>query len=78
MLTAPHLLLASPEEPADIVAHYKDVLAKSEKARGSEVETYPTMFHGWMGARSKLDDAENLKEFQRGYEQVATFFSRFL
>jgi len=25
------------------------------------------MFHGWMGGRAKLEDAENAKEFERGW-----------
>lgn len=36
------------------------------------------MFHGWMGARANLADAENVKEFARGYEQVAAFYNAHL
>jgi hypothetical protein len=25
------------------------------------------MFHGWMGGRAKLEDSENVKEFERGW-----------
>jgi len=74
--TAPHILLASPDEPADLVAKYKEILAKPGKT--GEVETYPGMFHGWMGARSDLKKEDNVKEFQRGYEQAAKFFSAYL
>ncbi|KAH6871771.1 hypothetical protein B0T10DRAFT_590516 [Thelonectria olida] len=62
----PHILLASPGEPEDVVAQYK------------EVETYSTMFHGWMGARANLEDPANLKEYERGYKQTAEFFSKYL
>lgn len=75
-LTAPHILLASPGEPADVVAEYKKILAQPGKV--GEVTTYPTMFHGWMGARSNLANAENVKEYVRGYEQAAAFFNKHL
>ncbi|RFU78627.1 dienelactone hydrolase [Trichoderma arundinaceum] len=71
--TAPHILLASKDEPADKVALYKEIM-------GDKVETttYETMHHGWMGARSDLKNEENIKEFERGYKQAADFFSKHL
>ncbi|KAI1456265.1 alpha/beta-hydrolase [Annulohypoxylon moriforme] len=75
-LTAPHICLASPGEPADIVAQYKEILSRPGKI--GVVETYETMFHGWMGARAKLDDEANKTEFERGYNQVADFFGKYL
>lgn len=71
--TAPHILLASKDEPADKVALYKEIM-------GDQVEAtiYPTMHHGWMGARSDLKDEENVKEFERGYKQAADFFAKHL
>jgi dienelactone hydrolase len=75
-LNAPHILLASPGEPADIVAEYKKILSQPGKI--GEVETYDTMFHGWMGARANLKDEANLSEYRRGYQQVAQFFARYI
>lgn len=75
-LTAPHILLASPEEPADVVARYKEILARPGKA--GLVETYEAMFHGWMGARANLADEKNRAEYERGYQQVADFFVKYL
>ncbi|CAK7268796.1 hypothetical protein SEPCBS119000_003245 [Sporothrix epigloea] len=75
-LTAPHILLASKDESAETVAEYKRILSQPGKA--GEVTTYENMFHGWMGARANLADDENVKEFGRGYEQAATFFSKHL
>ncbi|KAH8894809.1 dienelactone hydrolase family protein [Thozetella sp. PMI_491] len=75
-LNAPHICLASYGEPADIVAQYKEIL--SQPGKTGEVETYSTMHHGWMGARAKLGDPENLKEFERGYTQIAEFFAKHL
>ncbi|KAL7796093.1 Alpha/Beta hydrolase protein [Trichoderma ceciliae] len=71
--TAPHILLASKDEPADKVALYKEIM-------GDQIEatTYETMHHGWMGARSDLKDEDNVKEFERGYKQAADFFSKHL
>ncbi|KAI0836909.1 alpha/beta-hydrolase [Hypoxylon sp. FL0890] len=75
-LTAPHICLASPGEPADVVAQYKEILVKPGKV--GVVETYETMFHGWMGARAKLEDEKNRSEYERGYNQVAEFFAKYL
>lgn len=63
-ITIPHIVLASPDEPKEQIAGYKAIL--EAKGKGSEVETYSTMFHGWMGARSNLEDEQNKKEFERG------------
>ncbi|KAH6658400.1 dienelactone hydrolase family protein [Truncatella angustata] len=75
-LSVPYLCLASPGEPAEIVAQYKEVLSKPGKV--GVVETYDSMFHGWMGARAKLDDEKNRAEYERGYNQTAEFFRQHL
>ncbi|KAL7814381.1 Alpha/Beta hydrolase protein [Trichoderma gracile] len=71
--TAPHILLASKDEPADKVALYKEIMGDRV-----EVTTYPNMHHGWMGARSDLKNEDNVKEFERGYKQAADFFAKHL
>ncbi|KAM3084969.1 hypothetical protein ACMFMG_003412 [Clarireedia jacksonii] len=48
-ITIPHIVLASNGEDATIVQQYKDIL---ESGKNGVVETYPTMHHGWMGARA--------------------------
>ncbi|KAK6075514.1 carboxymethylenebutenolidase [Seiridium cupressi] len=75
-LTVPYLCLASPGEPADVVAQYKEILSKPGKV--GMVETYDSMFHGWMGGRAKLDDEKNRAEYERGYDQTAEFFGKYL
>ncbi|ORY71483.1 dienelactone hydrolase family protein [Pseudomassariella vexata] len=75
-LTVPYICLASPGEPVDVIAQYKEILSKPGKI--GHVETYETMFHGWMGARSKLDDEKNRSEYERGYKQIAEFLSKYL
>ena len=59
-LKTPHLILASKDESAEDVSAFDKV----QKPLGSETHTYPTMHHGWMGARAKLDDDDNAKEFK--------------
>ena len=61
-LITPHLILASNGEAAEDVTAFDEV----EKPNGSETHTYPTMHHGWMGARAKLHEPDNAKEFTRG------------
>lgn len=43
-----------------------------------EVITYQNMHHGWMSARGDLKDGANIAEFERGYSQIAAFFSKHL
>ena len=58
------------------MAEYAKILKQAGKV--GEVETYRTMFHGWMGARADLQNEENAKEFERGYNQAAAFFAKHL
>jgi dienelactone hydrolase len=63
-LSIPHIVLASRDEPADVVAAYADIVAKNGK--GGHVETYSTMWHGWMGARADLNAEAGRAEYTRG------------
>lgn len=76
LLKTPHICLASKDENKDMVAGYATILADSSP--DSVVETYANMFHGWMGTRANLDDEENRVEYEKGYRQVAKFFSKHL
>lgn len=65
----PMAVLASKDEaPADVQA-FKETLKTP-----SLVETFPTQIHGWMAARSNLEDEEVKKEYERGYKTVLEFF----
>jgi dienelactone hydrolase len=75
-LDASHICLASKDEDKDVVAQYAEVLASSSP--DSVVKTYERMFHGWMGARANLEDEENRQEYEKGYLEVAEFFSKHL
>ncbi|KAG4439672.1 hypothetical protein IFR05_004869 [Cadophora sp. M221] len=69
-----HIILASKDEDASEVSKCKEVL---EGAKTGVVETY-AMHHGWMGARADLSKEEDCKEYERGYNQIASFFSKHL
>ena len=61
-LTIPHLLLASKDEPTDVV----EAFASTAKPTNSEVHTFPDSIHGWMGARADLADKHCCDEYLRG------------
>lgn len=65
----PMAMLASKDEVADDVQAFKANLQVP-----NHVETFPTQIHGWMAARSNLDDPEVKKEYERGYQTVLSFF----
>lgn len=72
-LTVPHAMLASRDEPSDAVGKFVAAL----KGPGI-AETYPTMNHGWMAARSNLQDPAVVREYKRGYGSVVKFLADFL
>ncbi|KAJ5378223.1 uncharacterized protein N7496_005632 [Penicillium cataractarum] len=74
-LSIPHIVLASKDEPADAIAGYADLFAKEKEGY---IETYSTMWHGWMGARANLEQEESQAQYARGYNQLADFFEKHL
>ena len=62
--TIPHLCLASSGE-VEKIKQYEEVFCKSEF--GGEMEVYGSMARGWMGTKSNLKDAYNIREFERKY-----------
>ncbi|KAJ5301262.1 hypothetical protein N7508_006125 [Penicillium antarcticum] len=76
LISIPHIVLASKDEPADAVTGYAKVIDSNEL--GGHVETFSTMWHGWMGARADLDGEESRSEYMRGYLQLAEFFEKHL
>jgi len=75
-LTVPFICLFSKQDGTpELVQEYTETL---EKNKENVVEKYGSMHHGWMGARANLEDKENLKEFERGYTQLAKFFAKHL
>jgi dienelactone hydrolase len=68
-INVPFACLASKDEPADDVKAFKANLTVP-----NHVETFSTQIHGWMAARSDLEDPEVVKEYERGYKTVLDFF----
>ncbi|KAJ5342112.1 hypothetical protein N7541_011236 [Penicillium brevicompactum] len=65
----PMALLASGDEPVQDV---KDFEANLKVPK--HVETFSSQIHGWMAARSDLENPEVRKEYERGYKTVLEFF----
>lgn len=68
-VNVPMALLASKDEPTQDVEAFRANLQVP-----NHVETFPTQIHGWMAARSDLEDPEVRKEYERGYQTVLEFF----
>lgn len=69
----PHALLASKDEDAKEVKRFE-----SDLTGPHHVETFGSQIHGWMAARSDLDDPVVLKEYERGYKTVLDFLAKHL
>lgn len=70
-IKVPLALLASKDEPVEDVNKFEANL-KGPK----HVETFADQIHGWMAARSDLDDERVRSEYTRGYEIVLKFLSQ--
>ncbi|EXJ59133.1 carboxymethylenebutenolidase [Cladophialophora yegresii CBS 114405] len=71
-VAVPMALLASKDEPAEDVEAFEANLTVPH-----HVTTFPTQIHGFMAARSDLKDAAVRKEYERGYQVVLEFLSRY-
>ncbi|PMD35396.1 dienelactone hydrolase family protein-like protein [Hyaloscypha variabilis F] len=69
----PLAMLASGDEPAEDVKKFEANL-KGEK----HVEIFSDQIHGWMAARSNLDDARVKSEYERGYKTLLEFYAKHL
>ena len=73
-MTIPHICLFSKEDGSpELCEEYGKALMERKE---NFVEKYGTMVHGWMGGRSKLEDPEVVKDFDKGYTQLADFFTK--
>lgn len=76
-MTVPHICLFSKEDGSpELVAEYTKALKATRKE--NVVEKYGTMAHGWMAARADFADGQVVKEFERGYGQLAEFFAKYV
>lgn len=72
-INIPLIMLASKDEvKADLEKFEKNL--KGEK----HVEIFGDQIHGWMAARSDLDDARVKEEYIRGYKTVVEFFGKYM
>ncbi|KAK1768702.1 Alpha/Beta hydrolase protein [Phialemonium atrogriseum] len=67
----PMALLASKEEPADVIKKFEENL-KGPK----HVETFSDQVHGFMAARADLSDSRVKEEYARGYRTLLEFFGK--
>ncbi|RYC64957.1 hypothetical protein CHU98_g1235 [Xylaria longipes] len=72
-IKVPLALLASKDEPPEDVKKFEANLTGPKY-----VETFPDQIHGWMAARSDLEDERVKSEYKRGYETVLKFLQEHL
>ncbi|KAL3422268.1 AIM2 family protein C30D10.14 [Phlyctema vagabunda] len=72
-ISVPLCLLASQDESVEDVKKFEANL-KVDKY----IETFGDQIHGFMAARSNLDDPKNKAEYERGYKTVLEFFGKHL
>jgi len=69
VVNIPMAMLASGDEPVQAVKDFEANLTVPK-----HVETFSSQIHGWMAARSDLENPEVRKEYERGYKTVLEFF----
>lgn len=67
----PMALLASKEEPADVIKKFEENLKEPK-----HVETFSDQVHGFMAARADLSDSRVKEEYARGYRTLLEFFGK--
>ncbi|OLN96549.1 putative AIM2 family protein C30D10.14 [Colletotrichum chlorophyti] len=67
----PLIMLASKDEPEEDVKKFESNLSVAK-----HVETFKDQIHGWMAARSDLEDSRVKEEYTRGYKTVLQFFGK--
>ncbi|KAI0487577.1 hypothetical protein F4859DRAFT_262340 [Xylaria cf. heliscus] len=72
-IKVPLALLASKDEGPEDVKKFEANLTGPKY-----VETFPDQIHGWMAARSDLEDERVKSEYKRGYETVLKFLQEHL
>ena len=76
-LTIPYICLFSKKDAApELVEEYGNAL--KEAGKENVVDKYDDMEHGWLAGRANFEDAEVVKEFEKGYTQLADFFKKHL
>ncbi|KAF2098134.1 dienelactone hydrolase family protein-like protein [Rhizodiscina lignyota] len=68
-ITIPLVVLPSMDEDKDAIAKFEQNLKVPHS-----VEWFPDQVHGFMAARSDLEDPKVKKEYERGYKHLLDFF----
>jgi len=71
--TIPYAMLPSGDESKEDVEQWEKGLKVPHL-----VEWFPDQIHGWMAARSNLEDPKVKAEYERGYQTVLDFFHQYL
>ncbi|KDN71445.1 putative dienelactone hydrolase [Colletotrichum sublineola] len=67
----PLIMLASKDEPEEDVKKFESNLSVAK-----HVEIFKDQIHGWMAARSNLEDPRVKEEYTRGYKTILEFFAK--
>ncbi|KAJ2897541.1 hypothetical protein MKZ38_004613 [Zalerion maritima] len=70
-IKVPLCMLASKDEDPEAVSKFESNLSVTK-----HVETFGDQIHGWMAARSDLEDPRVKEEYVRGYKTVLEFFGK--
>lgn len=70
-IKVPICMLASKDEDVEAVKKFEATLTKDK-----HVETFADQIHGWMAARSNLEDERVKSEYVRGYQTVLKFLAK--
>lgn len=73
-LVVPIAIYASKDEPLEEFKKLVENLGQRPFASKNAYRVYPTMHHGWGGARAKLEDPDNKEQFADVYGRLVTFF----
>lgn len=73
-VTVPVLLIASKEEPVELLTQFEANL-KPDVKKQSRFETYGSMHHGFAASRARFDDEDNREKFTLAYQEFAKFFN---
>ncbi|KAK8075078.1 hypothetical protein PG997_009741 [Apiospora hydei] len=71
-IKVPLCMLASKDEPVEDVKKFEANLTGAAK----HVETFGDQIHGWMAARSDLENSRVKEEYVRGYKTVLEFLQK--
>lgn len=73
-LKQPIAFFPSNDEPEDACLKSWEVIKGTPFASKSVFHRYTDMHHGWAGARAKLSEPENVKQFEDVYRRLGDFF----